>query len=725
MDVGPLSFGAVRALLSERLGLSVPRQVLRRITEFTLGNPLFVLEVGRALRERGIPGIGEEFPVPDGIDDVLGTRVAALSAPVRRLLLALALGGELRVPELLAVSDRAALDDAIDTGLVVTDRNRARPSHPLLAAAALKHARQAERRELHHALAAATTDPLVRALHLALASPDADADLAASVGAAAGTASARGARQQAAELARHALRLTPADAPERSDRVLWLGGLLYEAGELQALTDLLTPELESLPVGRSRARAWLLLCEGAGPRNLSDLTRHLDLALSECGDEPLLRAEALAQKSCNASAGAIAGIPEAETWAHEALEAATGGDASVERLARYALCWARGMTGRPIAELCPARDPDEPVAIHIATSPERVVGQQLVWRGEVDRARTILTRLQAAADEQGDPTSYALARLHLCELELRAGDWDAAARLLEEWGDPSERELLVPPMYERCRALLAAGRGSSEEAEAWATEAIALAVATESRWDELEALRARGIAALMARGPGAALESLWPVWEHTVRERVDEPGVFPVAPELVEALAEQDEIDAAQGVTRRLRELAVEQNHPWGLATAQRCEALVALSANAYTDSEAAGLVRAAAAYRELGLRFDAARCLLTLGRFQRRSRKWGAARDSLGQAVDAFETLGSTGWAEQARSEDSRVGGRRAGAGGDLTPTERRIATLAASGLSNKEIAHKLFVTVHTVEVHLSRVYAKLGVRSRGQLARHRAVKD
>jgi DNA-binding CsgD family transcriptional regulator len=215
------------------------------------------------------------------------------------------------------------------------------------------------------------------------------------------------------------------------------------------------------------------------------------------------------------------------------------------------------------------------------------------------------------------------------------------------------------------------------------------------------------------------------VWDHTVAAGVDELGVFPVAPELVEVLVEQDENDAARDVTDRLRELAVQQHHPWGLASAERCEALLGLSGAAYSDTEAARLGGAAATYLELGLRFDAARCLLSLGRVQRRLKQWGAARDSLDQAIDAFEALGSAGWADEARSERSRVGGRRAGASGELTPTERRVAALAAGGLSNKEIAHKLFVTVHTVEVHLSRAYAKLGVRSRGQLARHGHLKD
>ena len=106
------------------------------------------------------------------------------------------------------------------------------------------------------------------------------------------------------------------------------------------------------------------------------------------------------------------------------------------------------------------------------------------------------------------------------------------------------------------------------------------------------------------------------------------------------------------------------------------------------------------------------------LGRAQRRLRKWGAARGSLEQAAAAFDELGSPGWADEARSELARVGARRPQPSGELTPTERRVAELAAEGLANKEIARTLFVTVHTVEVHLSHAYAKLGVRSAPQLA-------
>jgi DNA-binding CsgD family transcriptional regulator len=199
---------------------------------------------------------------------------------------------------------------------------------------------------------------------------------------------------------------------------------------------------------------------------------------------------------------------------------------------------------------------------------------------------------------------------------------------------------------------------------------------------------------------------------------VREPGVFPVAPELAEALVDAGELEEALAVADRLRALAERQAHPWGLASAQRSRAVVRLAAGTYDAAEGSALAAAAGEYERLGLRFDSARSLLSLGRAQRRLKQWGAAREALEDAAAAFEALGSGGWAQRARSELERVGGRRPRASGELTPTERGVVELAAAGLANKEIAQALHLAVHTVEVHLSRAYAKLGVHSRGQLA-------
>jgi len=207
------------------------------------------------------------------------------------------------------------------------------------------------------------------------------------------------------------------------------------------------------------------------------------------------------------------------------------------------------------------------------------------------------------------------------------------------------------------------------------------------------------------------------VWAHTEREGVNDPGAFPAAPELVEALVELEELAEATTIAARLAELAGAQDHPWGLASARRCRAVIGL-AGAYSDLDAAELDDVVREYTGLGLRFEAARSLLALGRAQRRHRKWGAARATLERSAAAFDELGSPGWAEAARAELERVGARRTPDAGELTPAERRVAQLAAQGLTNKEIAQSLVVTVSTVEFHLSRTYAKLGIRSRAQLA-------
>ena len=144
-----------------------------------------------------------------------------------------------------------------------------------------------------------------------------------------------------------------------------------------------------------------------------------------------------------------------------------------------------------------------------------------------------------------------------------------------------------------------------------------------------------------------------------------------------------------------------------------------------YDEAAADALEQAASAYDELGVRPDAARTLLALGRVQRRHRRWGGARTALEAAATAFEGLGSPGWAERAQAELARVSARRPAARGELTPAERSVVELAAAGRANKEIAQALFVSVRTVEAHLTHAYAKLGVRSRAQLAHSIAAID
>ena len=425
------------------------------------------------------------------------------------MLLAVALSGDLRVSQLTAVAEPDAFEDAVAAGVVHVDGERVRPSHPLLAAAARRDARSDERRDLHLALAGVVADRELRALHLALAADEPDADLAATLAEAAESAAVRGAARDATVLAEHALRLTPPDRDERSERLLRLGWFLEVAGEGQRVSDLLLPELESLPPGAPRVRAQLLLSEGGGVKSMDDHVRHLGQALAESEGDPLLRADVLAKIAMNTAATSVERIGEAEAWALEALPAARIAGPEVERRALYALGWARSLSGRPIDDICERFAAASDAAFYIAESPEIVALQRRVWRGDAAGTRPASAELLRQADERGEAMSYALQRLYVCELELRAGEWEAVSRLLDEWAEGGDSGL-VAPTYKRCRALLAAGCGLADEAEEWGAPALAGAEAIGVRWQELESLRALGIAALLAHDPARAAET-WAV----------------------------------------------------------------------------------------------------------------------------------------------------------------------------------------------------------------------
>jgi hypothetical protein len=150
--------------------------------------------VGRTLLEQGVPGAGEDIPVPVAVDDMLGTRVGRLAPALRRLLLAIALSADPRADELVAMAGESAVEEAVDAGLLVVDGVRARATHPLLAAVARQRTRPRELREVHLALAGAVSDGELRALHRALATIRPDAELAkVPVGRSPGSVRARGA----------------------------------------------------------------------------------------------------------------------------------------------------------------------------------------------------------------------------------------------------------------------------------------------------------------------------------------------------------------------------------------------------------------------------------------------------------------------------------------------------------------------------------------------------
>jgi DNA-binding CsgD family transcriptional regulator len=709
--LGPLSIGAIQWLLARNLATLPPRRVLRQIYEAAQGNPLFALELARLVVAGGLPEPGAELPIPEVAEDIFGPRVSALPGPVRMAVLATALSASITRPELAGIVGPHVVDEAVGASLLVAEHAGIRLSHPLLGAAARHLSTAAERRELHLVIAAAVGDPVLQARHLAEASAGPHPELAGTLTAASEAALTRGAVADAEQLAASALRLTPPDSAEHPVRVLALARCYLVMGDLTRAGDLLGPRLADLPAGPLRARAHVMFGEASV---VVQEEAHLERALAQAGDDADLRAYALSRKALLLAVSLVERVDVAEETGREAVRVAASAGPDLRLRASSALAWARIMRGRAIEDLrrsAPAL-PDR--ASPHGTSIEHPVAVRLAFRGEVADARIAHERLRALTEESGDSRGNLSATIQLCELELRAGDVQRARSLLadvEEWSGLAE----MRTVSFRLRAMLAAVAGLPEEAARTAAEAR-MGESAGLRWDWLEATRAAGIAALFGGEPAHAADLLGAVWEHTEREQVDDPGAFPVAGDLVEALARCEEHERAQAVTERLNLLAARQGHPWADVTAARCKAMLRL-AGEYDDQAADELAGAAAGYERLGLRFEQARALLALGHEQRRSNKRGAARDSLELARHVFDELGCSGWSARAAEELGRVSGRR-GADERLTASELRVVELATQGLSNKEIASRLYVTVYTVEAHLSHAYAKLGVHSRAQLA-------
>ncbi len=186
-------------------------------------------------------------------------------------------------------------------------------------------------------------------------------------------------------------------------------------------------------------------------------------------------------------------------------------------------------------------------------------------------------------------------------------------------------------------------------------------------------------------------------------------------PEALEAMIAVGESDRAGALLTNYERRGRELERPWLLATGARCRALL-LAARGDVDGAAGVIDEALEHHKRVDMPFATARTQLVAGAIARRQRRRRDAKGLFDAARGTFERLGARLWAERARDELGRVGLRQ-GAGDELTESERRTAELAATGLTNREVAERLFVSPKTVEAALSRVYRKLGIRSRAEL--------
>ena len=268
------------------------------------------------------------------------------------------------------------------------------------------------------------------------------------------------------------------------------------------------------------------------------------------------------------------------------------------------------------------------------------------------------------------------------------------------------------------QALVRAHLGDLEVARDAAERALVIA---DAGGDRIVCTRARGVLGFieLSRGvPSAALEHLRPAALELRALRVGELSISGVVQNHIEALVAVGRLDDAEAEIGHVEAMGRPTSRAWHAAVAARGRSLVA-AARGDADGARAAIELALEAHARLPQPFELGRTLLVQGQIERRFKQRGSARRALVAALELFDGLGAPRWAEKAVEELARIPGRPPGHG-ELTETERQVAALAAQGRSNKEIAGTLFISVRTVEANLSKVYTKLGVRSRAELAIH-----
>lgn len=723
LRLAPLALGPLHHVIRAHLDHLFPRPTLRRIADGSDGNPFFALEIARALIDAGRPpGPGEPMPVSETLTSLLTRRLDRLPAATRDVLLVAAALAAPTVARIRATADGdadAALARAARARVIELHGDRIRFTHPLLASAVYAAASAARRRALHQRIADAIVEPEERTRHLALAASEPDETVARALDAAATLARRRGAPDAAGELQEEAARLTvPSERPTAGRRRIRAAEHYVHAGDRARARTLLDGVLADALAPSDRADALRLLGQIRGQEeSFADAVTCFDRALA-CATEARARVAIRIDLAAAIFNGGDVG--RALDVAHEAL-------AEAERLADRglladALCIVvvgRFISGRGSDHANLARAlalEDRTRAGQLELRPSALAGIMAIWEGRLSEGHAILREVCDWATERGEESGLAFLLCNLSWAEWWRGDFAAAigwadeARVIaEQSGSETMRGVAL---MQRGRAH--AARGDVPAARADLAEGRRLLV--ERGYVQALPWLLSGEAVLeLSRGDAtAAAHAIAPLV--ALAEGDGMGGLFvDFAPDGVDALVHVGEVARAEALLTRFAERARTLDRPWAMATAARCRGIVA-SAKGDLDAALAAAEEATAGWGLLEMPVEQGRAFLALGQVRRRRGERKLAREALERAEEIFAAVGAGLWVERAREELGRVPIRR-GAGSDLTPTEERVAALAAAGRTNAEVAHTLFMSPKTVEANLTRIYGKLGIRSRAEL--------
>lgn len=724
-DLPELRLGALEPLAaSELLGLAAQRlrpAERKRILDEAAGNPLALIELPSVA-----DGLAQAAPKPDllpltaRLERAFAARVADQPLETRLLLLAAALndsddvGEALRAGSALAGAplELAQLEPAAAAAIVELDLRTIQFRHPLIRSAVNQSASVSERRRAHEALAEVLADqPDRRVWHRAALISGQHEEVASDLEEAAGRARQRGAIGVAITALRRAGELSAPEAGGR--RLLGAAKLAFELGRPDVVAPLLheAERFDLCTLERARI-AWIE--EMVTTRPLGDITRFGELiAVAEragkAGDNDL-RIDLLwlvASRSWWADPG-----PEARGLLIDAARRLGDATATDPRVfAVYAYADPYGHAPEVLARLRSATGERRD------TEAARHFGPAALVVGAFDLGADFLATAVDALRDEGRLGHLPRMLTLYSSMAARLGDWDAAIpaaaearRLAEELGEP-QWEAGANTVV----SLIAGMRGDEAAAEQTAAEAERVAGAVGANITVAFAQFGRVVSAL---GAGRYADA------YNQAQRLFEPADSAYHPvisswligDLAEAALHLDRVEEGRERVARVAAAAGHNPGSWIAIGLSHARAVLA------EDGEAEERFQAALSLDFARWPFQRARTELAYGRWLRRQRRIAESRLPLRNARDAFDRLGCQEWGNQARRELRASGEssrRRVPEARDqLTAQELQIAQLAADGLSNREIGQKLFVSPRTVSTHLYRIFPKLGVSSRGELA-------
>lgn len=714
-------------LARDALGAEAPPHVVDMLFEQTQGNPLAVVELAESLSDAQREGRAQlERPIRPGrrIERAFRRRIYALSDESRTALV-LAAAGDTTDSAIIARAIETAggrredLDGAVSAGLLERRGGNIEFAHPLIRNVAYHTASVEDRRSAHRAFGEAVSAqaPDLALWHLAMSASAPDEQVAASLEELSVRASGRGGSHAATRALERAAELSE-DGDARARRLLAAAVAAARASDLQHSLVLAGRVLEHTRDQRLRAEAQMLFGTARGyvgsVREAMELLEHEADLVSAL--DPVLAARMLIQAGMFSEMRAeLRRTRELTRRAHE-LVAGYGDAATFAAVARRRAEARVGGGQRLVPKLLALKaviDLDADVATAAA------VGEALRWLERLKESDQLFGALvhRVRRDTRLAVLPYLLA-MH-SEVQLARGELGAAFASTAEGVrlGADTRQDTIRAFCLICQARVEAIRGGADAAREHLDEALELTRRTDANSLWLYAGTARGLLELGTGEIPDAISTLQGVAAMATRAGLEEPNVVLWQPDLIEAYARAGRLDEARAELDVLNGRVEATEGVASAAVAARCAGLLA------GDDEFEGWFRRAESlHRERPMPFEAARTALCLGERRRRAGRRRDAREPLRRALTVFEELGAKPWSQRARYELQASGARpRAGAANplaELTSHELLVAIVVAEGASNADASARLFLSVKTIEKHLTSVYRKLGVRSRAQLA-------